>query len=138
METMSALSHILAAFLLGAMVFFAAVVTPTVFKALDEAGARSFLRTLFPRFYVFGVCLAALSATLALPRDPVPGALMLAVALGFIWSRQSLMPRVNAARDAQLAGDPAATKQFDRLHRLSVRIFGVQALTIIGVLVVIG
>ena len=138
MELLGVVAQIIAGALLGAMVFFAAVVTPTVFKALDEAGARSFLRTLFPRFYIFGVCMAALSSSLAMPQYPLSGALMLAVALGFIWSRQSLMPKVNAARDAQLAGDAAAQGQFDRLHRLSVRIFGMQALVIIGVVTLIG
>ena len=135
MATLGIVSQILASALLGAMVFFVAVVTTTVFKALDDAAARSFLRTLFPRFYFFGVCVAALSSALAMPQAPLMGGLMLSVAFGFMWSRQSLMPRINEARDAGQAGDADASRLFDKLHRLSVRIFGLQALTILGVLI---
>jgi len=38
------------------------------------------------------------------------------------WVRQWLLPRINAARDAQLAGDTEAGRRFDRDHKLSVGI----------------
>ena len=40
--------------------------------------------------------------------------------------------RINAARDAELAGDENAKARFDRLHTLSVRLFSLQLLGVIG------
>ncbi|MEE3110181.1 MAG: DUF4149 domain-containing protein, partial [Pseudomonadota bacterium] len=37
---------------LGGLLFFPAVVAPTVFKSLPEAEAGHFLRALFPRYYL--------------------------------------------------------------------------------------
>jgi len=39
-----------------------------------------------------------------------------------LWVRQWLLPRINAARDAQLAGDTEAGRRFHRDHKLSVGI----------------
>jgi hypothetical protein len=48
------------------------------------------------------------------------------VALLFVIAWIVLMPRINAARDRALAGEATAGRQFDRLHRLSVAINGLQ------------
>jgi hypothetical protein len=58
-------------------------------------------------------------------------ALSLATALGFLLARQVLMPAINAARDAAMA-DPAAARRFDRLHRASVMLNGVQVLLLLA------
>ena len=55
----------LAATLAGIMLFFAAVVTPAVFKTLERAEAGQVVRTLFPKYYVLGTVLAATAAGLA-------------------------------------------------------------------------
>ncbi|HKK23213.1 MAG TPA: DUF4149 domain-containing protein, partial [Pseudohaliea sp.] len=49
----------------GTIVFHSAVVAPTVFRQLDEASARRFLRTIFPRFYWLGLY-CGIIATVAL------------------------------------------------------------------------
>ena len=38
-------------FILGGLVFFSALVAPSVFKNLDEKNARLFLRGIFPKIY---------------------------------------------------------------------------------------
>lgn len=108
----------------GSIVFQSAVVAPAVFVDLDEASARSFLRTLFPRFFRLGL---------------ICGALMLAGLLGYVavagWTATgvvlacttvvmvmleaislAMVPHINAARDAGEAG----RAKFARLHRTSV------------------
>jgi hypothetical protein len=60
---------------------------------------------------------------------------MAVVASGFVFSRQGLMPRINAYRDAELAGDASATQPFARLHRLSVVINLAQMVLVALVLV---
>ena len=60
------------------------------------------------------------------------------VAAGFLLARFALMPAVNAARDRELAGDPAAKRRFARLHGASVALNGAQALALVAVLVMLG
>ena len=44
---------------LGAMVFFASVVAPTVFGTLEPQLAGHMIRRVFPRYYLFGlICLS--------------------------------------------------------------------------------
>jgi hypothetical protein len=108
------------ALLLGGMVFFAALVAPVVFRVLPaEAGGR-FLRTLFPRYYVWVIGTAAAAAVALFPLSKLDAGIMAAVAALGVWLRQVLMPRINAASDAAKAGDASAQRPFDRGHRLSV------------------
>ena len=128
-------SLLLVSTLFGGMVFFPSIVAPVVFRALDAEGARKFLRALFPRYYAFIIMLSAAALIpLALSLRWGEAAWMGSVALSTLWVRQVLMPRINDARDAGLAGDEDATKRFERGHKLSVRINIVQ---MVGVLVVI-
>jgi len=53
---------------------------------------------------------------------------------GFVLARQVLMPMINRARDAEVAGDAGAGSRFQRLHRLSVAFNGVQWLAILAAL----
>ena len=41
----------------GVIIFFSAVVAPTVFKSLEEREAGVFLRAFFPKYYIFGIVL---------------------------------------------------------------------------------
>jgi hypothetical protein len=110
------------ALLLGGMVFFAFVVAPSVFRALEPRAAGVFLRRLFPVYYVFGAGMAAAAAIALVPVMWEATIIMAVVAAGFVFARQALMPRINAYRDAELAGDASAKLPFARLHRLSVAI----------------
>ncbi len=126
---------------IGAIIFQSAVVAPAVFVDLDESAARTFLRTLFPRFFRLGlVCGALMLAGLAWA-VAVTGWTSSAIALSAATSIMLvlealslwLVPHINAARDAGDAGHA----QFSRLHRLSVLLTVVILLLGIGVLAVI-
>lgn len=117
-----------AATLLGSMAFFSAVMAPLVFIKLDAATAGRFIRSVFPWYYLVVLVLASLAAATLAAGRPVDAAVMAAVALGAIVSRQVLMPRINAQRDRALAGDAAAGRRFDALHRVSVWINAAQLL----------
>jgi len=110
---------------LGAMVFFAAVVAPTVFGTLEPQLAGHMIRRVFPRYYLFGlICLSIASLTSVFAPNAslwVTGACVLM--LGATWyARQVLMPQVNAARDAMLARNEAHSPEFKRLHTRSVQL----------------
>ncbi|MBY0335253.1 MAG: DUF4149 domain-containing protein [Acetobacteraceae bacterium] len=109
-----------AALLFGGMVFFATVVAPTVFRLLPAEWAGRFVRGIFPLYYAFLIGTAAAGAVAMFPLSK-PGSGILAVVAGMtVWLRQGLMPQINAASDRAQAGDAAAKRLFDRLHRLSV------------------
>ena len=119
---------------LGAMLFFAVGVAPTVFRALPIAEAGLFLRTLFPRYYLALIVGSGLAGGLWISSAPLAAAVCWLIALSTLWIRQSLVPRINQLRDADLAGDAAAGKRFATLHRVSVIINMVQLLALVSLL----
>ena len=119
---------------LGAMLFFAVGVAPTVFQALPIEQAGLFLRTLFPRYYLALIVGSGLAGGLWISSAPLAAAVCWLIALSTLWIRQSLVPRINQLRDANLAGDAAAGKRFATLHRVSVIINMVQLLALVSLL----
>lgn len=105
---------LIAAAILGAMLFFAGVVAPLVFKHFPEAEAGAFIRRLFPRYYDVLAIASLIASVFAIGR--LAGVLLAAVAGLFVFARFWLMPRINAARDA----GPEHAARFASLHRASV------------------
>jgi len=126
METaVSVLGLFAIAALFGGMVFFPAVVAPTVFRSLPEAEAGTFLRRLFPLYYAYMIA-TSLVAAIAFVSRPLIFWVLLIVAVSTLAVRQGLVPRLNAWRDASLEGDDAAGRAFETGHRASVVINLVQ------------
>lgn len=120
--------------LLGAMLFFSGVMAPLIFAKLGLEVAGRFIRQVFPWYYLVVIVLSGAAALALLLLRPADAVALAAVALAGIIARQSLMPRINRARDAVLAGDPVADRRFSRLHRLSVWINALQIVTVAVVL----
>lgn len=121
--------------LLGAMLFFSFVVTPVAFRALEGENISAYLRALFPLYYLVIVVLGAVAAvTLAIAERPIPGAGMALVAGLAALVRQGLLPRLDTLRAGRAAGEEEATRQFRRLHGLSMVINLAQMLMVAGVL----
>ena len=120
--------------LAGSMLFFALAVAPTVFRSLPAEHAGSFLRALFPRYYLWGL-LVALACTLsAWATDAGIAAIAVSavVLLLFVYARQFLMPAINRARDRNLDGDAGAGASFRALHLQSVLINALQLLLLLA------
>ena len=119
---------------LGGMGVFSFMVAPLAFRLLPEAMAGKFVRGLFPWSYLFLFVTSFLAVIGCVGHGPVASKLMTLVLLLAVFARQWLMPRINALRDRQLAGDAGAGKWFGRAHGLSVAINFVQfALTLAAV-----
>jgi len=125
METfIAAILTVSAGIWVGAIVFQSAVVAPAVFVDLDEDAGRSFLRTLFPRFFRLGLACGALMLASVLSFAFFSGWSATAGILASVTSIMILLeaislamvPHINAARDAGEAGHA----KFTRLHRTSV------------------
>ena len=121
--------------LFGSMLFFSAVVAPLVFTRLEAAVAGSFIRGIFPWYYLVILSLAGTAAISYAALDPLAAWIMGVVALGALVSRQILMPRINRLRDRALEGDARADRQFAWLHRLSVWINLAQMVGALAILV---
>ena len=122
MATEYALLFLFTGTLLGIMLFFAAAVAPTVFRTLPAEQAGSYLRGIFPVYYTWGIILALVISFIAYHTNITVFVISSVITVFFIYSRQGLLPRINLAREARLAGDPDGEATFKRLHLLSVLI----------------
>lgn len=104
----------------GGILLFASVVAPATFAALDAAAGQRFLRRVFPRYYLFLIVASGIASACAAPFHPRLAVLLAVIALSTIVVRQIVMPMINAARDAELAGDVVAGARFKLLHRAAV------------------
>jgi hypothetical protein len=123
----------------GGMSFFSAVMAPLVFTQLPFDTAAGFIRRVFPWYYlVMGLCALVALGGLWLSGAPAwASALTALVVLGFAFARQVLMPRINAARDGELAGEAGAARRFQTLHRVSVVINAAQWIAVLAVLIAV-
>jgi hypothetical protein len=111
---MTTLALLSCALLFGGMVLYSFGFAAFLFTALPAETAGPTIRRAFPHFYLFVIGGAALSAVFLWFLDPPGAAIMAAIALTTIPTRQILMPAINAATDA---GDK---RRFGLLHGLSV------------------
>ena len=121
---LNSVGFIASALAVGGMVFFTAVVAPAAFSKLDEEHAGTFIRGIFPWYYLYVIITAGLGALTMLTVVPWAAGGLAVAAIGAFISRQGLMPRINGARDQAKAGDADAQERFDKLHKISVQING--------------
>ena len=114
----------------GAIIFFSAVVAPTVFKSLEEREAGVFLRAFFPKYYIFGIVLgiASVVVLMFIPLSVILTYAIVAMTLLTVLGRMSI-PIINNARDS---GDEAGFKKY---HLISVMM---NVITLIIGLVILG
>ena len=133
---MLGLTTLFSTILFGSMVFFVAVAAPVVHRTLEPEPALALSRSLFPRYFLWGIavsalalaCAAAAKSTLALPLG--------IVVAGFIYSRQLLMPQISSAKDQWLTSDSAQDKaRYKALHKRSVIINGAQIFLLLTVVI---
>ena len=114
----------------GTIIFFSAVVAPTVFKSLEEKEAGVFLRAFFPKYYIFGIVLGVISIIYLL-FNPIHVHLMYSI-IGMtvltIFGRMSI-PIINKARDTN------NEQAFKRYHLISVMM---NVLTLVIGIIILG
>ena len=122
---------LIVAAILSFMIFFPLVVATSLFKVLDEKQSSKFLRIFFPKYYLFGFVLSLMGLILSLYYENKLSILIfLLIMIGFIFSRQVLMPILNKAKDLN------NENKFNKLHKLSVFINFLQIIGCIFLLVV--
>ena len=122
---------LVAAATLSFMIFFPLVVATSVFKVLDEKQSSKFLRIFFPKYYLYGFALSFLGVIFSIYYENKLSILIYSVIMvGFLFSRQILMPMVNKAKDLN------NEKKFNKLHKLSVFINFLQIIGCVFLLVI--
>ena len=112
---------LITAAILSFMIFFPIVVATSVFKVLDEKQSSKFLRIFFPKYYLFGLVLSLLGLIISIfEKNNISLIVFILLVIGFIFSRQFLIPIINKAKDNN------NEKKFNTLHRFSVLINFIQ------------
>ena len=118
--------------LLGAMVFFVIVVSPTVFTSLSSDQASKFLRIIFPRLFLFGLILSLVTALgYYISSLYIEMILALVSSILFFLNRNLLTPLINYHRDKEIEGDMKSKKYFKLLHLLSVLFFVINSIILV-------
>ena len=119
------------------MIFFMAVVSPTVFATLSTNASSKFLRTIFPRMFLFGFIIALLSLILSyISANNLNSILLVIVAVSFIINRNYLTPKINNLRDKQLEGDDKASSNFKYMHMISVLLFILNFIILVSIVII--
>ena len=113
----------------GFMIFFMVVVSPTIFKALDEANSGAFLRQLFPRMFLYGLIAMLLAFLTTLNSQLNIYWIISAISsIFFSITLYIITPRINYHRDKAKLGNSLSEKKFKQFHLFSVALFILQLL----------
>ena len=115
----------------GVIIFFSAVVAPTVFKSLEEKEAGVFLRAFFPKYYNFGILLGIAGLIYIFFMGDMDSLLLGLITFMTIltFSGKLMIPVINNARDT------ANEKLFKTYHLISVLM---NVVTLIAGLILLG
>ncbi len=111
---MSNLITLLCGLVAGTIVFHSVIVAPTVFRTLGEHDASVFLRTIFPKFFVFLTFVNVINFFLALIDGQFAVTVMAAISAVLMGIAYGIIPMTNRSRDEGLR------QRFAKLHRVSV------------------
>ncbi len=124
------------ALLLGVMISFIVVTSPTVFKTLDEEHSKKFLRFIFPRLFNFCFLISTLMFLFfALAEFSFGMVVAIAISISFLINTYFLTPRINKMRDLMLTGHVGSEKQFKNLHFASVLLYLASMISIVSIFV---
>tara|TARA_B100000427_G_scaffold328935_1_gene343358 strand:- start:890 stop:1273 length:384 start_codon:yes stop_codon:yes gene_type:complete len=106
--------NLLCGLVAGTIVFHSAIVAPTVFRTLGERDASVFLRTIFPKFFLFLTLINVVNVLLALIDGQFGVMVMAAISAVLMGIAYGIIPMTNRSRDEGLQ------QRFSQLHRVSV------------------
>ena len=109
-------------FLVGSLIFFSTVVAPNVFISLDQKSARKFIRSIFPKLYLYAFFISITISLLIIYHETLYSVIFLIVSFGFLFSKIFLVKWINDVSDVKQKTSQQI-KKFKILHSLSVLIF---------------
>jgi len=121
--------------LLGIMIFYSFGIAINVHRTLDKENAGKLLRKLFPIYFLWGIVISITAEIIYLLEGLNTQAFIMAIiVIGYLYSRQTLVPKLNKNRDLANEGDEKSKKIFNSLHFQSVAINLIQMLLLAFIL----
>ena len=121
--------------LIGSMLFFTIVVSPSVFSSLASEQSSKFLRVIFPRMFLFCLIISLFALILsALLNEEFQFYCLLIVSLLFFLNRNLITPKINFYRDKDIIGTLKAKKTFKMLHLISVLLFLINIVILLAII----
>tara|TARA_B100000767_G_scaffold24483_1_gene21563 strand:- start:126 stop:524 length:399 start_codon:yes stop_codon:yes gene_type:complete len=115
--------------LLAIMIFYSFGIAINVHRTLDKENAGKLLRKLFPIYFLWGIVISITAEIIYLLEGLNTQAFIMAIiVIGYLYSRQTLVPKLNKNRDLANEGDEKSKKIFNSLHFQSVAINLIQIL----------
>jgi hypothetical protein len=115
--------------LLAIMIFYSFGIAINVHRTLDKENAGKLLRKLFPIYFLWGIFISITAEIIYLLEGlNVQAFIMAIIVIGYLYSRQILVPKLNKNRDLANEGDEKSKKIFSSLHLQSVSINIIQML----------
>jgi len=115
--------------LLAIMIFYSFGIAINVHRTLDKDNAGKLLRKLFPIYFLWGIVISITAEIIYLLEGlNVQAFIMAIIVIGYLYSRQILVPKLNKNRDLANEGDEKSKKIFSSLHLQSVSINIIQML----------
>ncbi len=108
------LQILLSGLISGVILFQTAIIAPSVFKVLSSENAAPFLRTIFPKLFIFVAVLSLVGLVLSLISSNALGLIVFFVSLLSMLICYYIVPNTNRARDE------GNDKAFKKLHSTSV------------------
>ena len=116
--------------LIGSKIFFSLIVAPNTFQSLNEQNARKFIRTIFPKLYLWCLAVSLIITFSLLSLNIFHSFIFFLITTGYFYSREFLMIKINKVSDIIKKKD-IHKKQFSNLHNFSVLIFVTQLIAMI-------
>ncbi|MAV75489.1 MAG: hypothetical protein CL691_02545 [Cellvibrionales bacterium] len=111
---MENLTFLLSGLVIGIIVFHTAIIAPTVFRTLEIDDAGSFLRTVFPKFFILISSVSLINVVFALAYGQTSIAVVAVICSVLMVIAYSLIPMTNRSRD------DGQEQRFKLLHTISV------------------
>ena len=108
------LQILLSGLISGVILFQTAIIAPSVFKVLSSENAAPFLRTIFPKLFIFVAVLSFVGLVFSLISSNALGLIVFFVSLLSMLICYYIVPNTNRARDE------GNDKVFKKLHSVSV------------------
>ncbi len=126
---------VLHSLIVGFIIFFMAVIVPSVFSILNEDEVSRFLKKVFPRMFLYGLIISFLAFIIFLIiSSTVFSIISIISAVFFSINLFYLTPKINVYRDESKKGILVSEKKFKLLHFFSVTLFLLQLMASIYIL----
>ena len=110
--------------LVGTMIFFVGVVSPSAISTLHGDYLASFLRAIFPKMFLMGLLFGIIGTTLIyFIEQPLVLLSSSFINLSFLINLLIITPKINAIRDEAFLDEYVREKKFKIYHGFSILLF---------------